>query len=68
MYDADRREFDWKEVAKVLRMTRAASRLTFWREIKHSRSKSIKAKAPAIVIQDKSDLDTLKLGKTRASR
>jgi hypothetical protein len=68
MYGADRRGFDWKEVAKVLRMTRAAVRLTFWREIKRSRSKSIEAQAPAIVSRDETDSDTLKLGKARASR
>ena len=67
MRGADRRGFDWKEVAKVLRMSRAASRPAFWREVKRSRSKSIEAQAPAIVIPDKSDSDTLTLRKPRAS-
>lgn len=67
MCGADRRGFDWKEVAKVLRMTRAASRLAFWREIKRSRSKSIRAQTHAIVIQENSDSDTLNLRKPRGS-
>jgi hypothetical protein len=68
MYGEDRREFDWKEVAKVLRMNRAVNRLTFWQEIKRSRSKIIEDQAPAIVIHDTSDSYTRKFGKSRASR
>jgi hypothetical protein len=68
MYGEHRTGFDWNEVAKVLRMTRAAARLTFWREIKRSRSKSIEARAPAIDSRNETDSDTLKLGKARTSR
>jgi hypothetical protein len=68
MYGEDRRGFDWKEVAKVLRMTRAANRLTFWREIKRSRAKSIEAGAPAIDCRDETNSDSLKVAKARASR
>ncbi len=68
MFGTHRRGFDWKEIAKVLHMTRAVARVTFWREIKRSRSKSVDAQPPAVVIQDESDSDTLKLGKPGASR
>ena len=68
MFGAHHRGFAWKEIAKVLHMTRAVARATFWREIKRSRSKSVKAQPPAIVIQDESDPDTRKLGKPTASR
>ncbi len=68
MFGTHRRGFDWKEIAEVLHITRVVSRATFWREIKRSRSKSVEAQPPAIVIQGDSDSDTLKLGKPRASR
>ena len=68
MFGAHRRGFDWKEIAKVLHVTRAVARATFWREIKRSRSKSVEAQPPAIVIQDESDSDAGKLGKPRGSR
>ena len=68
MFGTHRRGFDWKEIAEVLHITRVVSRATFWREIKRSRSKSVEAQPPAIVIQGESDSDTLKLGKPRASR
>jgi len=63
-----RRGFDWKEVAEVLHMTRAAARATFWREIKRPRSKSVKAQPPAIVTRGDRDLYALKPGKPKASR
>ena len=37
--------FDWKEVAEVLRVTRAVARATFWREIKRSRPKKVEAQS-----------------------
>jgi predicted DNA-binding protein (UPF0251 family) len=68
MFGAHHRGFAWKEIAKVLHLTRAVARATFWREIKRSRSKSVEAQPSAIVIQDGSDSDTPKLRKPRASR
>jgi len=68
MHGENRRGFNWKEVAKVLRISRAEARITFWREIKSARSKRIEAQAPAVVSRDETDSDTLKLGKARASR
>ena len=62
------RGFDWKEIAEALHITRAAARATFWREIKRSRSKSVKAQPPATVIHDENDSDQAKHGKPRASR
>ena len=52
MYGADRRGFDWKEIAKVLHITRAVARAAFWREIKRSRSKKVEAQSRVIVIQE----------------
>jgi|ERR1051326_5938216 hypothetical protein len=60
MFGAHRRGFDWKEIAKVLRVTPAVGRATFWREIKRSRSKSVAARTAATVIRDESDSDTRK--------
>jgi hypothetical protein len=61
MFGAHHRGFAWKEIAKALHMTRAVARATFWREIKRSRSKSVEAQPPAIVIQyRKSFLPALK--------
>jgi len=68
MFGAHHKGFAWNEIAKVLHMTRAVARATFWREIKRSRSKSVEAQPPAIDIQDGSDADTSKLRKPRASR
>ena len=68
MLGAHSRGFDWKEIAEVLHITRAAARATFWREIKRSRSKSVKAQPPAIAIQDESGPDARKLGKPTGSR
>lgn len=58
MFGAHHRGFAWKEIAKVLHMTRAVARATFWREITRSRSKSVAAQPPANVIRDESDSDT----------
>ncbi|MGD1082272.1 MAG: hypothetical protein ABR881_28475 [Candidatus Sulfotelmatobacter sp.] len=68
MFGAFRRGFDWKEIAKVLHVTRVVARATFWREIKRSRLKSVEAQPPATVIQDESDSNAAKRGKQRASR
>ena len=68
MLGARSRGFDWKEIAKVLRITRGAARATFWQEIKRSRSKAIEVQPPATARQNETNLDTLKPGKRRASR
>jgi hypothetical protein len=68
MFDAHRRGFDWKEIAKVLHVTRAVGRATFWREIKRSRSKGGASQPLASDIQGDTDSDALKLRKPRASR
>lgn len=49
MFGAYRGGFDWKEVAEVLRMTRAVARVTFSQEIKRARSKSVKAQRRAVI-------------------
>jgi hypothetical protein len=62
MFGTHRRGFDWNEIAKVLHLTRAVARATFWTEIRRSTSKSVAAQPPANVIRDESDSDTPKLG------
>jgi hypothetical protein len=66
MFGANRSGFDWKEIAEVLRLT-AAAPATFWREIRHSRSKEIVRRRQATVIEGQREPDTGKLGKTEAS-
>jgi|HubBroStandDraft_4_1064222.scaffolds.fasta_scaffold04541_7 hypothetical protein len=68
MLGARSRGFDWREVAKVLRITRDAASATFWREIKRPRSTGIDVQPPATGGQNETNLDTLKPGKPRASR
>ena len=68
MLGARSRGFDWREIAKVLRITRDAASATFWREIKRPRSKGIDVQPPATGGQNETNLDTLKPGKPRASR
>ena len=63
MLGARSRGFDWKEIAKVLRITRGAAGATFWREIKRSRSKTIEIQPPRICRQKEKDSDTLKPGR-----
>jgi len=52
--------FDWKEVAEVLRVTRAVARATFWREIKRSRPKKVEAQSRVIVVQEEPGPETQK--------
>jgi len=68
MYGARRRGIAWKEIAKVLHLTRPVPRATFWREIKRPKAKSVAAQPSEIDILDERDSDALKLGKPRASR
>jgi len=68
MLGARSRGFDWREVAKALRITRGVAGATFWREIKRPRSKGIDVQPPATGSQNETNLDTLKPGKPRASR
>ena len=60
MFGADRRGFDWKDIAEVLRLT-AVARAAFWREIKRSRSKKVEAQSRVIVIQEERGPETQKL-------
>ena len=68
MLGARSRGFDWREIAKVLRISRDAAGAIFWQEIKRPRSKGIDVQPPAAGGQNETDLDTLKSGKPRASR
>ncbi len=60
MFGAGRRGFDWKEIAEVLQMSRTVAWVTFWREIKRSRSKKIEAQSRVIVIQEEHGPETQK--------
>lgn len=66
MFGANRNGFDWKEMAKALRVT-AAAPATFWREVRRSRSKKAETLSPATVIEGEREPDTQKLGKAEAS-
>ena len=68
MLGARSRGFDWREVAKVLRITRDAASATFWREIKRPRSKGIEIQPPATGGQNETEPVTLKPGRPRAVR
>jgi len=68
MLAARGRGYGWREIAKVLRISRDAAGAAFWREIKRPRSKGIDVQPPATAGQNETDLDTLKSGKPRASR
>jgi hypothetical protein len=68
MLGARSRGFDWREIAKVLRITRDAASATFWREIKRPRSKGIEIQSPATGGQNETEPDTLKPGRPRAVR
>jgi len=68
MAGADRKEFDWKEIAETLRMTRVVARVAFWREIKRSRLKKVEAPPSATVVQNEGDTDALRLKRNRSKR
>ena len=68
MFGARRRGFDWKEVAKVLQMTRATVQATFLQKIKRARSKDAQAPQLARVIQQQNDSGAQKIRKPRVPR
>ena len=68
MLGARSRGFDWREIAKGLRITRDAASATFWREIKRPRSKGIEVQSPATEGQNETEPDTMKPGRPRAAR
>jgi hypothetical protein len=68
MFGTHRKGFDWKEVAEALGMTRAVSRVAFWREIQRSRRNGIATRGSATVVQDESDPHVLKRIRNRSTR
>ncbi len=68
MFGTHRRGFDWKEVAEVLGITRTVARVSFWSEIRRSRSKKEEAQPSAMAIQEGRGPDTQKVAKPGESR
>ena len=68
MSGTHRKGFTWKEVAEVLRITRTVTRVSFWSEIRRSRSKKEKAQPSAMAIQEERGPDIQKVGKPGESR
>jgi hypothetical protein len=46
MSGTHRKEFNWKEIAAVLRMPSCQKCATFWQEVKRSREKNMPTKRP----------------------
>jgi hypothetical protein len=69
MSGADRRGFDWKEIAEVLYISGVSARVIFWREVQHLRAKTVDSQPRAIIHQQESDSVRVKLDKgIRGSR
>jgi hypothetical protein len=69
MSGADRRGFDWKEIAEVLHFSGVSARVTFWREVQRLRAKPVDSQPRAIIHQQESDSVRVKLDKrTRGFR
>jgi hypothetical protein len=69
MSGADCREFDWKEIAEVLRISGVSARATFSREVQRLRAKTVDTQPRAIIHQQESDSVSVKLDKgIRGSR
>lgn len=60
MSGADRRGFDWKEIAGVLHMAGASSRVTFWREVQRLNARNIDSQTRTILHKEGSDSDNVK--------
>ena len=61
MFNARRRGFGWKEVAKALHVTRVLANTTFWREIKGLNSKKVESQPPASLGHKERDPDRKKI-------
>ena len=69
MSGADRRGFDWKEIAEVLHISGVSARVTFWREVQRLRAKTVDNQPRAIIRQQESDSVNVKHDKgIRGSR
>jgi hypothetical protein len=62
MFGTHRNGFTWKEVAKVLHVTRTVARVSFWNQIKRPGSKKEKTQPSAIAIQEKCGPDARRVG------
>ena len=69
MSGADRRGFDWKEIAEVLYISGVSARVIFWREVQRLRDKTLDSQPRAMIHQQESDSVRVKLDKgIRGSR
>ena len=60
MSGADRRGFDWKEIASVLHTAGGSSRMTFWREVRRLRTKNVERHPRTMFHKEESDSDNVK--------
>ena len=60
MSGADRRGFDWKEIAGVLHIAGVSSRVTFGREVQRLSATNIDRQPHTIVQKEGSDSDNVK--------
>jgi len=60
MSGADRRGFDWKEIAGVLHISGVSSCVTFWREVQRLTAKNVDGEPRTIPHKEGSDSDSVK--------
>jgi len=60
MSSADRRRFDWKEIAEVLHIAGVPSGVTFWREVQRLKVKSVDRQPRMMFHKEGSDSDRVK--------
>jgi hypothetical protein len=63
MAGADRRGFDWKEIAEVLHISGVSARMIFWREVQRLRAKPVDSQPRVIIRQQESGSVRVKLDK-----
>ena len=67
MSGADRRGFDWKEIAGVLHIAGVSSRVAFWREVQRLSIKNID-RQPRTIQNERTDSDSVKPDKLPGKR
>lgn len=60
MSGADRRGFDWKEIAGVLHVAGVSARVTFGREVQRLSAKNVDRQPRTILQKEGSDSDNMK--------
>jgi hypothetical protein len=68
MSGADRRGFDWKEIAGVLHIAGVSSRVTFWRAVQRLSTKNVDRQPHTIVQEDSHNVKPEKLPSKRGEK